>query len=379
MLACTNQRLIQPQTIGNLVVPTGMNAELIGPVVTVTGTVMVQGSSTLTVSGGGVKGVGSALPQMDGAASQGVSPLVAAQDHVHPTDTSRAASGGGNATGTWPISITGNAATVTGVTGTNSGDVTLGTASGLSLAGQVLSLQAASGSQTGALTSTDWTTFNGKQAALGYTPMKTDYSNAGTAPTWNQNTTGTAANLTAGVALPVATTLTVKDTTSSSPDYALGVGETATVTFSASTSVPLHIATVEGLYELSVQCDSTTTPGSVKLAYLLPNNTVQTSACYDIYSGYRANNTTVAQADNNVSALLLGWCVLWEMTAKVSTKTNSKSLLAQALYADSGAASYMAVANIASYWANTSTAWTSLGTITFGQAQSGIVTIRRIS
>jgi len=44
--------------------------------------------------------------------------------------------------------------------------VTLGTANGLSLSTQVLSLAAASTSTTGALTSTDWNTFNGKQAAL---------------------------------------------------------------------------------------------------------------------------------------------------------------------------------------------------------------------
>ena len=34
------------------------------------------------------------------------------------------------------------------------------------------------------------------QTTLGFTPMKTDYSNAGVAPTWNQNTTGSAAKLT---------------------------------------------------------------------------------------------------------------------------------------------------------------------------------------
>jgi hypothetical protein len=44
--------------------------------------------------------------------------------------------------------------------------VTLGTANGLSLSTQQLSLAAASSSTTGALTSTDWNTFNGKQAAL---------------------------------------------------------------------------------------------------------------------------------------------------------------------------------------------------------------------
>lgn len=54
------------------------------------------------------------------------------------------------------------------LSGTNSGDVTIGTANGLSLAGQALSLAAADGSTTGALTSADWTTFNNKQPSGNY-------------------------------------------------------------------------------------------------------------------------------------------------------------------------------------------------------------------
>lgn len=50
--------------------------------------------------------------------------------------------------------------------GTNSGDVTLGTTNGLSLSSQVLSLVLSSTSTTGALSSTDWNTFNGKQSSL---------------------------------------------------------------------------------------------------------------------------------------------------------------------------------------------------------------------
>ena len=101
----------------------------------------------------------------------------------------------------------------------------------------VVSIQQASGSQPGYLSSTDWTTFNGKQAALSgtgfvkisgttisydnstylttavaastYVSLSGSYSNpswltgvpysilTGTVPTWNQNTTGTAANITA--------------------------------------------------------------------------------------------------------------------------------------------------------------------------------------
>jgi hypothetical protein len=54
------------------------------------------------------------------------------------------------------------------LSGTNTGDVTLGTANGLSLAGQVLSLQLADTTHTGALSSTDWNTFNSKQASGNY-------------------------------------------------------------------------------------------------------------------------------------------------------------------------------------------------------------------
>lgn len=54
------------------------------------------------------------------------------------------------------------------LSGTNSGDVTIGTANGLSLAGQALSLGTASASTTGALTAADWQDFDSKQDAGNY-------------------------------------------------------------------------------------------------------------------------------------------------------------------------------------------------------------------
>jgi hypothetical protein len=51
--------------------------------------------------------------------------------------------------------------------------VTIGTANGLSLSGQALSLALASTSATGALSSTDWNTFNGKQNAITLTTTGT--------------------------------------------------------------------------------------------------------------------------------------------------------------------------------------------------------------
>jgi len=63
------------------------------------------------------------------------------------------------------LTISGNIS-ATNLSGTNTGNVTIGTANGLSLSGQALSLGLASGSANGALSSTDWTTFNGKQNTL---------------------------------------------------------------------------------------------------------------------------------------------------------------------------------------------------------------------
>lgn len=63
---------------------------------------------------------------------------------------------GGSASRT--LTVSGNA----NVSGTNTGDVTIGTPNGLSLSGQAISLVLASTSVTGALSSTDWNTFNSK-------------------------------------------------------------------------------------------------------------------------------------------------------------------------------------------------------------------------
>ena len=70
------------------------------------------------------------------------------------------------------ISATGltviGALSASNLSGSNTGDVTLGTANGLSLTGQVLSLGLASGSAAGALSAADWTTFNSKAPAGSY-------------------------------------------------------------------------------------------------------------------------------------------------------------------------------------------------------------------
>ena len=60
------------------------------------------------------------------------------------------------------------------VAGSDHNPVTLGTANGLSLSTQQLSLGVASAGVTGALSGGDWSTFNGKQNALGFTAAHDD-------------------------------------------------------------------------------------------------------------------------------------------------------------------------------------------------------------
>ena len=103
-------------------------------------------------------------------------------------------SGGSSAAPTWTTPTTG---TVTSVTGTAPVVSSGGTTPAISMA-------AATTSVSGYLTSTDWNTFNGKQPAGSYvtsggalgTPSSGTLTNC-TFPTLNQNTTGTAANITA--------------------------------------------------------------------------------------------------------------------------------------------------------------------------------------
>lgn len=116
-----------------------------------------------------VGGPGSALslgnldaqsPTAQGAALVSGVLTMQSADATHPglvNNTTQSLSGNKTFTGTIAAS---------NLSGTNTGDVTLGTANGLSLVGQALSLGTASTSTTGALTSTDWNTFNGKQATL---------------------------------------------------------------------------------------------------------------------------------------------------------------------------------------------------------------------
>lgn len=106
--------------------------------------------------------IDSDAPSSDGATISGAALIMQSASDTSPglvNNTTQTFSGAKTFTG---------AISASNLSGTNTGNVSIGTANGLSLVSQALSLALSSTSTTGALSSTDWNTFNGKQASGNY-------------------------------------------------------------------------------------------------------------------------------------------------------------------------------------------------------------------
>lgn len=165
----------------------------------------------------------------------------------------------------------------------------------------------------------------------------------------------------------------IVDLTSATEDYPLAVGQTATITFIAVTSVPLHVATVEGLYEMTVVGNIKTATTSSFIS-LQPNN-ADTS---NIKSVVTANNGTVyGSAETNNTRFHLAAGAIFCGRSSISTFTQSKTVLTDGAHRESGATSKTYMRR--DFWDNTSTVWSSLGTIVLSESQTGKIVIRRIA
>lgn len=166
----------------------------------------------------------------------------------------------------------------------------------------------------------------------------------------------------------------VLDLSSATTDHQLAVRQKAVINFTSATSIPLHIACGDGqIYRMYILwSDTFLTSARSNTKSLLPNNTTYTGS---ILHTQLANGAGY-QAAIDAFQLGVGWEPVSAYSAEIFTSTNSKSVLSRGFDYQYGAAWYNAIAH--DFWNDTTTAWTSLGTVTLVYARSGQIVIERI-
>jgi len=154
---------------------------------------------------------------------------------------------------------------------------------------------------------------------------------------------------------------------SATADYSLQVGQVAYISFSSALSVPLYIATTNGTYyELNFYNMS----GTDSPTYLNPNNTAYSNAFS--YMEYYVGPGNIANDTATYSAFRIGWFNATSIVF-ISNFTTSKNTR------NNDVNPYPVDHFGACLWNDTTTSWTSLGTITFPQATTGYVLVRRLA
>ncbi len=179
---------------------------------------------------------------------------------------------------------------------------------------------------------------------------------------------------------PTSGSYTIVDLSSATVDYALAPGEVAKITYSSATSVPLHIATVEGIYDLTIINASVAVTDFSSAASILlrPNNSTVTAGAIN-WSRLSQYSTTVNGYEDSGSQTAFIICndktgIISEST--VFTYTTRK--LVRGCYVTKIGTDQFQQFFFHQPWVDTSTSWTSLGTLVISTAQSGIVVVRRI-
>jgi len=166
------------------------------------------------------------------------------------------------------------------------------------------------------------------------------------------------------------------DLSNATEDYLLAEYSIAYISFTNVTQVPLHISTPNNsYYELHVIPSNTggTSGGTDGNVFLYPNNTTYSDAFYsaEIWRDASALNSSYPQN----SAFVIGRAFS-AITAWITNRTQYKNVRALLDYYGISN-TYPALRAISSDWRDTSTAWTSLGTIVFPQATSGEILVFR--
>jgi hypothetical protein len=168
------------------------------------------------------------------------------------------------------------------------------------------------------------------------------------------------------------------DLTNATSDYNLQVGEEAIVNFTNATSVPLHIATQSGTYyECHFVCSNiaANSGGNNTPVFLNPNN--RTYSNEFVYAEIFRNSATLGSNYVGYSAFRCG-LGFGTSVFYITNFTQYKNVLG--IYDIYGIDwSYPVMICFSTDWRDTSTAWTSLGTIVFPQSTSGYILVRRLA
>ena len=167
--------------------------------------------------------------------------------------------------------------------------------------------------------------------------------------------------------------------TNATEDYFLKVGEEAYISFSNVTQVPLHIATQDGTYyEMHIIPSNTGghSGGQGAPIYLYPNNTTYSGAFY--YAEFYRSSSRLSTFYVQYSAFRIGWAFTC-ITAWITNRTQYKNVHAiYDMYGYSTGTNYPLLTVLSTDWRDTTTPWTSLGTIEFPQSSSGEILVRRL-
>jgi hypothetical protein len=167
------------------------------------------------------------------------------------------------------------------------------------------------------------------------------------------------------------------DLSKATSDYPLAVGEEAIYNFTNATRMPLRIATQDGtVYELHLIPSNTygSSGGSLSEVFLNPNNTTYSNAF--VYAELNRISSGSGSAYTTFSAFRIGWTIS-SVYCIIINRTVYKHM--KVIYNTYGTSDYLAALYVVSHnWQDTTTPWTSLGTITFPQSTSGQILVRRI-
>jgi len=167
------------------------------------------------------------------------------------------------------------------------------------------------------------------------------------------------------------------DLSNATSDYMLQVGEEAIINFTNATNVPLRIATQNGTYyEMDLISFTPIRTGLGAPIFLNPNNTTYSNA-FRFMSAYIADNlSSVTGARITYNAFRISWAGA-HVRVYIHNITVAKNVKSFAYVWDS--VNGCGIAIELTYWNDTTTLWTSLGTITFPERYSGYILIRRLA